>query len=155
IRILERQLQRMVGRYVDDGKFGGHVVPFDRRVLHELFVPVGEAAGATSGQMVAAEITRPPSATRNPIGRVLEVLGALQDPGVDLKVVMAKYGLPDAFPPEVEAEAAAVPHVVRPQDTRGRTDFRTWTTVTVDPETARDHDDAIALDRLPNGHWKL
>ncbi len=155
IRILEREIQRMVGRYVDDGRFGGHVVPFDRRVLHELFVPTGEAGGATPGQMVVAEITRPPSATRNPIGRVLEVLGALEDPGVDLKVVMAKYGLPDAFPSEVEAEAAAVPQVVRPQDTRGRTDFRAWTTVTVDPETARDHDDAISLDRLPNGHWRL
>jgi ribonuclease R len=155
IRVLERALQRIVGRYESDGRFGGHVVPFDKRVLHEMFIPAGENAGAEPGQMVAAEMTRPPTATRNPVGRVLEVLGRLEDQGVDLKVVMAKHALPDAFPPEVEAEAARVPTQVRPEDTAGRTDFRPWATVTVDPETARDHDDAISLDRLPNGHWLL
>ncbi len=155
IRVLERALQRIVGRYESDGRFGGHVVPFDKRVLHEMFIPDGENGGAEPGQMVAAEMTRPPSATRNPVGRVLEVLGRLEDQGVDLKVVMAKYALPDAFPPEVEAEAAGVPTQVRREDTAGRTDFRPWATVTVDPETARDHDDAISLDRLPSGHWLL
>ncbi len=155
IRVLERGLQRIVGRYEEDGRSGGHVVPFDRRVLHEPFIPAGENGGARSGQMVAVELTRPPTATRNPAGRVLAVLGRLDEPGVDLKVVMAKYGLPDAFPPEVEAEAARVPPDVGPKDVVGRTDFRPWATVTVDPETARDHDDAISLDRLPNGHWLL
>lgn len=155
IRVLERALTRLVGRYEQDGRFGGHVVPFDKRVLHQLFVPPGQEAGATSGQMVSAEITRPPTATRNPTGRVLEVLGRLEDKGVDLKVVMAKHALPDAFPPEVEEEAARVPQVVRDEDRAGRTDFRPWPTITVDPETARDHDDAISLDRLPNGHWLL
>lgn len=155
IRVLERALTRLVGRYQEDGRFGGHLVPFDKRVLHELFIPAGEEAGARSGDMVSAEITRPPTATRNPIGRVVAVLGRLEDPGVDLKVVMAKYGLPDAFPTEVEAEAAAVPREVRPQDIAGRTDFRPWATCTVDPETARDHDDAISLDRMASGHWLL
>lgn len=155
IRILERALTRLVGCYQDDGRFGGHLVPFDKRVLHELFIPTGEEAGARSGDMVSAEITRPPTATRNPMGRVVAVLGRLEDPGVDLKVVMAKYGLPDAFPPEVDAEAAAVPREVRPQDIADRTDFRPWATCTVDPETARDHDDAISLDRMPNDHWLL
>jgi ribonuclease R len=155
IRVLERRLQRIVGRYESDGSFGGHVVPFDRRVLHELFVPAGEEKGAAPGVMVSAEITRPPTATRNPAGRVLDVLGRLEDKGVDLKVVMAKFGLPDAFPPEVEAEAARVPKVVRPEDVAGRTDFRDWQTVTVDPETARDHDDAISLEKLSGGRWRL
>jgi ribonuclease R len=155
IRVLERKMQHVVGRYERDGKHGGRVVPFDKRVLHELFVPAGEEGAAEAGQMVAAVITRPPTATRNPLGRVVAVLGVLDDPGVDLKVVMAKYGLPDAFPPEVEAAAARVPRQVRPDDIRDRTDFRAWPTVTVDPETARDHDDAISLDHLPNGHWRL
>ena len=155
IRVLERAQQRLVGRYEDDGKFGGHVVPFDPRVLHELVIPAGEGGGAKPGEMVLAEITRPPTATRNPIGRVLDVLGVITDPGVDLKVIMAKYGLPGAFPAEVEAEAEGVPREVRPADVAGRTDFRPWATVTVDPETARDHDDAISLDRLPNGRWLL
>src|SRR5260221_9827466 len=129
IRVLERGMQRLVGRYEDDGRFGGHVVPFDKRVLHELFIPAGESSGAKAGEMVLAEITRPPSATRNPIARVVQVLGVLTDPGVDLKVIMAKYGLPDAFPPDVEADAEAVPKEVRPEDIVGRTVFRPWATV--------------------------
>ncbi len=155
IRVLERGLTHLVGRYEEDGRAGGHVVPFDRRVLHEAFVAPGDNAGARSGEMVTLEITRPPTATRNPAGKVLAVLGKLDEKGVDLKVVMAKYGLPDAFPAEVEADASRVPQSVSEADTRGRTDFRSWATVTVDPETARDHDDAISLDRLPNGHWRL
>jgi len=155
IRVLERAQQHIVGRFEDDGRFGGHVIPFDKRVLHEIFVPPGDHGGARPGDMVLAEITRPPTATRNPSGRVLQVLGRLEDPGTDLKVITAKYALPDAFPPEVEAEAERVPRAVSPADVAGRTDFRDWDTVTVDPETARDHDDAISLDRLPGGGWKL
>ena len=155
VRVVERGQQRMVGRYESDGKFGGHVVPFDRRVLRELRVPAGDDARAPSGWMVLAEIVRPPTATRPPVGRGLEVLGKLEDPGVDLKVVMAKYALPDSFPAEVEQQARRVPQTVSAADVVGRTDFRPWTTVTVDPETARDHDDAISLDKLGNGHWLL
>jgi ribonuclease R len=155
IRVLERAQQRIVGRYELEGRFGGHVVPFDKRVLHELFIPPGDEAGAKPGDMVLVEITRPPTATRNPAARVLQVLGRLDDPGTDLKVIMAKYGLPDAFPAEVDAEAERVPTAVGPADIAGRTDFRGWDTVTVDPETARDHDDAISLDRLPGGGFQL
>ena len=155
IRILERATQRIVGRFESSGSHGGRVIPFDRRILAELLIPRGETGDAQSGQMVLAEITHPPTPTRAPAGRILSVLGRLEDPGVDLLVVMAKYGLPDAFPPEVEGEATRVPSEVRPEDIAGRTDFRPWDTVTVDPETARDHDDAISLDRLNEGGWRL
>jgi ribonuclease R len=155
IRILERAVQRVVGRYEDDGAFGGHVVPFDRRILHEVFVPPGHDGGAASGEMVTAEITRPPAASRNPAGRVLSVLGRIEQPGVDLAVVVAKHGLPERFPDEVEAEAARIPTSVRPEETSRRTDFRSWPTVTVDPESARDHDDAISLEPRPGGGWRL
>jgi ribonuclease R len=155
IRVLERANQRIVGRYESDGRFGGRVVPFDRRVLHEVFVPAGEEGGATPGQMVASEITRPPTATRNPAGRVTEVLGLLSDPGVDLKVIVAKYALPDAFPPEVEAEAEGVARPVTAAEAASRTDFRGWLTVTIDPETARDHDDAVGIERRADGGYRL
>ena len=154
IRVLERANQRIVGRYEDDGRFGGHLVPFDKRVLHEVFIPAGEENGAEAGLMVLAEITRPPTATRNPIGRVLEVLGRVADPGVDLKVIVAKYALPHAFPAEVEQEAVQVARPVSAQDTEGRCDFRGWTTFTIDPETARDHDDAVGIERREDG-WRL
>jgi len=155
IRVLERAQQRVVGRYESDGRFGGHVVPFDRRVLQEFFVPKGEEKGAESGQMVTVEITHPPTANRNPMGRVVEVLGTLTDPGVDLKVVMAKHNLPDVFPEEVEAEAERVARAPGSGETEGRTDFRDWATVTIDPATAKDHDDAVSIERLDGGGWRL
>jgi len=155
IRVLERAQQRVVGRYESEGGIGGHVAPFDRRVLHELFVPRGQEGSAESGEMVTAEMTQPPTATRNPIGRVIEVLGRLTDPGVDLKVIMAKYALPDAFPPEVAREAERVALPPGPADTARRRDFRGWTTVTIDPATAKDHDDAVGVERLPGGRWRL
>jgi ribonuclease R len=155
IRVLERALGRVVGRYEDDGRFGGHVTPFDPRILHDLIVPRGEEAGAQGGDMVVAEISRPPTDKRNPYGRVTSVLGRLDEPGVDRRVVMARYELPESFPPEAEAEALAVPAEVGEEDLAGRTDLRGWLTVTVDPETARDHDDAISLDRRAEGGFRL
>ena len=155
IRVLERAQQRIVGRYESDGRFGGHVVPFDRRILQEFYVPRGEEGGAETGQMVKLEVTQPASAKRNPIGTVVAVLGRLTDPGVDLKVVMAKHDLPDAFPPEVDAEAERVARRPGPEEAAGRTDFRGWTTVTIDPATARDHDDAVGVERRKDGGWRL
>ncbi len=155
IRILERAQQRIVGRYESDGRFGGHVVPFDRRVLQEFYIPKGEDGGAETGQMVKVEVTQPASAKRNPIATVMAVLGKLTDPGVDLKVVMAKHDLPDAFPPEVDEEARRVARRPGPEETAGRTDFRDWTTVTIDPATAKDHDDAVSVKRLEGGRWRL
>jgi ribonuclease R len=155
IRVLERAQQRVVGRYESDGRIGGHVVPFDRRVLHELFVPAGEEGGAESGVMVTAEMTHPPTATRNPIGRVTRVLGLLTEPGVDLEVVMAKHGLPDAFPSEVEAEAQRVARPPDRAELARRRDFRGWTTITIDPATAKDHDDAVSIERPGGGRWRL
>jgi ribonuclease R len=155
VRVLERSLQRIVGRFEAEGALGGRVIPFDRRVLHELFVPPGETADAEPGQMVAAEIVRPPTPTRNPIGKVLEVLGRLEEPGVDVKVVMAKYGLVEAFPEGVEREADALSRPVGDTERAGRTDFRNVPTLTIDPATAKDHDDAISLERLPSGRFRL
>ena len=116
VRVLERGVSRLVGRFAGTSEDGGRVIPFDKRFLVDLAIPPGDVAGAADGQMVLAEITTPPTATRNPRGRVLEILGRLDDPGVDVKVVMAKYDLPDAFPEEVEAEASRVPTEVRPED---------------------------------------
>lgn len=155
IRVLERANQRIVGRYEDDGRFGGHLVPFDRRVLHEVFVPRGEEGGARPGEMVTVEVTRPPGASRNPIGRVVEVLGSLAEPGVDLKVIRARHNLRDAFPDDVLAEATRVAQPVSAAEAAARTDFRAWPAFTIDPETARDHDDALAIEHRPAGGWRL
>jgi ribonuclease R len=155
IRILERANQSLVGRFEVDEAGTGFVVPFDRRVLADVQVPPGETRGAEPGDMVVTELTRWPTATRPPLGRVVEVLGTIDAPGVDTRIIIRKHGLPDAHGDEAVAEAASLGTSVKPRDIDGRTDFRAWPTVTIDGEHARDFDDAISLDRLPNGHYWL
>jgi ribonuclease R len=155
VRILERAAERIVGRYDLDGSGQGFVVPFDRRLLMDVHVPGGDTRGAAAGEMVTLEITRWPTATRPALGRVTEVLGQLDAPGVDTAVIIRKYNLPDAHGDEAIAQATKLGTFVREKDLQHRTDFRQWPTVTIDGEHARDFDDAISIDRLPNGNFWL
>jgi ribonuclease R len=155
IRILERSNDWIVGRY-DRGDAGmGYVVPFDRRVLMDIFVPAGQEGGASPGDMVVVELTRWPTSSRGAIGRVAEVLGDIDAPGVDTEIIIRKYGIPDAHSSEATTEAVRLGGSVSERDVRGRTDFRAVPTVTIDGEHARDFDDAITIGRLPNGHFWL
>jgi ribonuclease R len=166
VKILERGNATLVGRYEADQQGFGFAVPFDRRVLHDVQIPRGEHGGATPGEMVTVELTRWPSPTRGPAGRVIEVLGDITAPGVDTTIMIRKYGIPDRHSEEAVEEARRItgknpsPDAVRQmharrQDTAGRTEFRSWPTVTIDGEHARDFDDAISLERLPNGNYWL
>ena len=102
------------------------------------------------------EITRWPSATRGPVGRVIEVLGRIDEPGVDTQIIIRKFNIPGrARRRGGRRGAAGSALVVKERDIKGRTDFRTVTTVTIDGEHARDFDDAITIERLPNGHYWL
>jgi ribonuclease R len=105
--------------------------------------------------MVLVEITRWPSAARGPVGRVTEVLGRIEEPGVDTQIIIRKFGIPDSHSADAVAEASRLGGVVNERDIRGRTDFRPVTTVTIDGEHARDFDDAITIERLGNGHYWL
>jgi ribonuclease R len=155
IKILDRSQSSIVGRFeIDDGGLG-FVVPFDRRVLTDVHVPTGQWSSAEPGEMVLVEITRWPTATRGPVGRVVEVLGSVDEPGVDTQIIIRKYGIPDEHGEEAVTEAQRIGTVVKEKDIRGRTDFRGIQTVTIDGETARDFDDAITIERLPNGHYWL
>ena len=156
VRILERGSSAIVGRYELDDLGHGFVVPFDRRLIMDVPVlPRQEAREAAAGSMVIADITRWPTATRPALGRISEVLGALDAPGVDTAVIIRKFNLPDEHGEPAIAEARRLGTVVREKDLAGRTDFRAWTTVTIDGEHARDFDDAISIDRLPNGNFWL
>lgn len=155
VRILERATQSIVGRYDVDQTGAGFVVPFDRRVIMDVQVEAGEALGAKPGEMVTVAITRWPTAARPAAGRITEVLGPLDAPGVDTAVIIKKFNIPDEHGAEAIAEAERLGGQVRESDIAGRTDFRAVTTVTIDGETARDFDDAITLKRLPNGNFWL
>jgi ribonuclease R len=155
IRILERSQQTVVGRFDVDHAGVGYVTPFDRRVVADIHVPAGDTSSAAAGEMVVVEITRWPTATRGPMGRIVEVLGSINDPGVDTKLIIRKFHIPDVHSEEAIEEATRLGGKVREKDIRGRTDFRRVTTVTIDGEHARDFDDAITIDRLENGNYWL
>ncbi len=155
VRVLERGASRIVGRYEVDGVGRGFVVPFDRRLIMDIQIPSDATADAPIGSMVAADIDQWPTQTRPAVGRVVEVLGPLDAPGVDTAVIIRKYGLSDEHSNEAVAEATRLGGAVRDRDAAGRTDFRKWMTVTIDGEHARDFDDAISIDKLPNGNFWL
>jgi ribonuclease R len=163
IRILERANESIVGRYDRDDSSRaesrangmGYVAPFDRRVLMDIFIPPGQEGGASPGDMVVVELTRWPTAARGAIGHVTEVLGDIDAPGVDTEIIIRKYNIPDAHSDDAIAEAVRLGGQVSEKDIRGRTDFRHLVTVTIDGEHARDFDDAITIDKLPNGSFWL
>ena len=155
VRILERASSTIVGRFDQDGSGFGFVVPFDRRLIMDVHIPGGDEADAKPGDMVLVELTRWPTPARGPVGRVTDVLGDIDEPGVDTEIIIRKYGIVDEHGAEAVAEASRLGAAVREKDLKGRTDFRPLTTVTIDGEHARDFDDAITLDRLPNGNYWL
>jgi ribonuclease R len=155
VRIIERAHDAIVGRFESDAAGLAYVVPFDRRITADIHVPSGQAGSAEPNDMVVVQITRWPTATRGPVGRVIEVLGNIDEPGVDTQIIIRKHNIPDAHSDEVVEEARRLGSSVQPSDIHGRTDFRPMTTVTIDGEHARDFDDAITLERLPNGHCWL
>ena len=138
IRILERSQETIVGRFEVDASDLGYVVPFDHRVLTDVHVPTGQWSSSEPGEMVLVEITRWPTATRGPVGRVIEVLGRIDEPGVDTQIIIRKHNIPDGHSEESVEEARRLGGAVEERDLRGRTDFRGATTVTIDGEHARD-----------------
>jgi ribonuclease R len=155
LRILERGAGTVVGRFdVDEGGMG-YVVPFDRRLIMDVQIPSADRMDAKPGDMVTVEITRWPTPARGPLGRIVEVLGDIDEPGVDTEIIIRKYGIPDEHGEAAIEEAKRLGTEVRERDLQGRTDFRDRVTVTIDGEHARDFDDAITLERLDNGNYWL
>src|SRR4051812_1320036 len=155
VRILERGAGNTVGRFDVDEAGWGFVVPFDRRLIMDVQIPSGETRDAHPGDMVMVEITKWPTAARGPLGRVVEVLGGIDEPGVDTEIILRKYGIVAEHGEPAVEEARRLGGAVKERDLKGRTDFRPEVTVTIDGEHARDFDDAITLDRLANGNYWL
>jgi ribonuclease R len=155
VQILNRRAGTSVGRFDEDAAGLGFVVPFDRRVSADVQIPRGDTAGAEPGQMVTVQITRWPTPTRGPAGRIVEILGSIDDPGVDTEIILRKFAIPDEHSPGAVEEARRLGTVVKDRDCRGRTDFRDRPIVTIDGEHARDFDDAISIERLANGRYWL
>src|SRR6266550_4728082 len=155
VRIVERAQDTVVGRFETDASGLAYVIPFDRRIKADIHVPSGRALSAEPDDMVVVKITRWPTAARGPVGEVVEVLGNVNEPGVDTQIIIRKHNIPDAHSDESVEEARRLGGEVQPADIKSRTDFRDIAAVTIDGEHARDSDDAITLEKLPNGNYWL
>ncbi len=153
LKILQRGISEIVGTYFSC-KSGGFVSPDDRKYFCDIFIPFGKGARAKSGDKVVCKITYYPR-RQNPEGIVTEVLGRQFNKRAELKSIIRTYGLSDKFPQEVIAEAIRVAKPVEEQDFKDRKDFRSLTTFTIDGEDARDFDDAVSIEKLTSGNYRL
>ncbi len=152
VTVEKRARDTIVGQLRFDGEVF-FVAPTDEKLPARIIV-VNDVT-EHKDKIVEVEITRFPTDTRWPAGKVISVIGFIDDPNVETNVIIKKFGLPTSFPKEVEEEAAALPEALTERDFIGRDDFRKRNTITIDPRTARDFDDAIDVEVLPNGTYQL
>jgi ribonuclease R len=160
LEILERKKAPIIGRLLHESGIW-LVAPEDKRYGQDIMVPKNAIANATAGQVVAIELTEPPSMYSQPVGRVTEVLGEIDDPGMEIEIAVRKYEVPHRFSPETLAQAASLPDKIRAVDRKQRIDLTDVPLVTIDGEDARDFDDAVYCEpaklgrsKTPNG-WRL
>ncbi|MEY3271976.1 MAG: ribonuclease [Pseudomonadota bacterium] len=151
--ILERRKAPIIGRLLHEG---GHwiVAPEDSRYGQDILIPKNATASAAVGQVVSVELTEPPSLHSQPVGRVAEVLGEIDDAGMEIEIAVRKYEVPHLFSPETLAQAAALPDKLRAADRKNRVDLRDVPLVTIDGEDARDFDDAVYAEPCRVGKGK-
>ncbi|MCP8617663.1 ribonuclease R [Salirhabdus salicampi] len=154
IRILERNLDTIVGTYDDNGQFG-FVVADDKRIPNDIFIPKEAANGAVDGHKVLVKITKFPEERMSAEGEVIEILGHKNDPGIDILSIIYKHGIKSDFPPEVLEQATEVPDEIDPNEIEHRRDLRDEVIITIDGADAKDLDDAVHVKRLENGNYKL
>ena len=157
LEIIERRKAPIIGRLLHESGVW-LVAPEDKRYGQDILIPKNAVANATAGQVVAIELTEPPSMYSQPVGRVTEVLGEIDDPGMEIEIAVRKYEVPHCFSPETLAQAAGLPDKIRPVDRKNRIDLTDVALVTIDGEDARDFDDAVYCEPAKVGRakgWRL
>ena len=157
LEIVERKKAPIIGRLLHESGIW-LVAPEDKRYGQDIIVPRNAIADASVGQVVAIELTEPPSLHSQPLGRVIEVLGEIDDPGMEIEIAVRKYEVPHVFSEAALAAAAALPDAVRKVDHKGRIDLTDVSLVTIDGEDARDFDDAVYCEPAKVGRakgWRL
>ncbi len=154
VRILKRGNTEIVGTFTE-GDYFGFVIPDDKRLFQDIFIPKGKMNGAVEGHKVVVKIVKYPEGRMSPEGEVIEILGHKNDPGVDILSIIRKYALPETFPDEVLKEAEEVPDQISEEELQNRRDLRHKKMVTIDGEDAKDLDDAVSIERLENGNYLL
>jgi len=153
-RVIEPARRRVMGVF-RSGSGGDEVEAYDRSYAAGILIGRGESSGAREGEVVGVEVFHPPSAKQPARGRVVEVLGLPDEAGMDIRTIVRKYELREIFPQEAVQEADRQPNPVPEEEITAREDFRAQPIVTIDGETAMDFDDAVLVDRLPGGNYRL
>ncbi|EGD49759.1 ribonuclease R [Ruminiclostridium papyrosolvens DSM 2782] len=154
IRILKRANTTLVGTFENSMSFG-FVVPDNKRISGDIFVSKSEFQGAKKGQKVVVEILKYPEARRNAEGRIIEIIGDRNETGVDILSIIKSYNLEEDFPEDVLNQANSVSETVTEEMIQGRRDLRGLRMVTIDGEDAKDLDDAVSIEILENGNYRL
>lgn len=144
VKILEHTITTVVGTYDKSDNFG-FVIPDHKKIAADIFVPKERSKGAMDGHKVVCEITDYGNGKHHPEGKIVEILGHINDPGVDILSIVKGFGLPIEFPEKVMNQAERIPNEVSDADLEGRKDLRGMTMVTIDGEDAKDLDDAVSL----------
>lgn len=154
VEVVERQRQNIVGTYRKSKRFG-FVAPDDIKITRDIFIHDADNLNAKPGQKVVATIQHWENERLNPEGKIIEIIGFPGDPGVDVISVAKSFDLPTFFPKEVENEAESITAEIPQREIERRLDLRDQVCFTIDPEDAKDFDDAVSIERLENGTYKL
>ncbi|MDQ0229583.1 ribonuclease R [Metabacillus malikii] len=154
VRIIERGVQEIVGTYTESKNFG-FVIPDDKKIINDIFIPKNAKNGAIEGHKVVVKLTTYPEGRMSAEGEVVQILGHKNDPGVDILSIIHKHGLPGLFPEDALKQANDVPDTIHEDDLKDRRDLRDEVIVTIDGADAKDLDDAVTVKKLDNGNYKL
>ncbi|WP_428331189.1 ribonuclease R [Mucilaginibacter sp.] len=154
IEILQRAKMEFTGIVKLSDRFA-FFIPDDRKMMHDIFIPMAELNGAKNGIKAVAEITDWPADAKNPIGRIKHILGTQGENDTEMNAILAEYGFPLSFPAEVEHESEQISDRITEEEIAKRRDFRQVTTFTIDPFDAKDFDDALSFRLLENGNYEV
>ena len=154
IEIIERAKETFVGTLKVD-KYYAFLLTEDRTLANDIFIPRDMLKGGKNGDKAVVKVIEWPQDAKNPIGKVLDVLGQAGDNTTEMHAILAEFGLPYVYPKAVETAADKISDVITPEDYAEREDFREITTFTIDPKDAKDFDDALSIRLLKPGLWEV
>ncbi len=154
IKILSKGINVIIGTFEKEKSFG-FVIPDDKKIAQDIFISKENCKGAVTGHKVAVKITKPPEGRRNPEGVITEIIGHINDPGVDILSIIKQFELPLDFPDKVYDEIENINEYVKEDETYNRRDLRNVKTVTIDGEDAKDLDDAVSIEKIGDKKYRL
>lgn len=155
LKVIKRQVQRYIGEITFDAKGKGHIKLDDNKIKLNIEIPKDKSLNAVDGHKVVVELVKKLNNNLKYEGKVVEIIGHKNDPGVDILSIIYKYNINTTFPDDVKEEVANINMEVLPEEYHGRRDLRDQMIFTIDGDDTKDIDDAISIEKFANGHYKL